>query len=558
MPAHGATVQRLRVHAPGAGSAQAARAQHAVRRWLAELTPAHYGLPAQAIVVVRQVQTRLPALVPGSPWPDPLLPLLRGAARPATQPAIGAAVAAVWFSDEAELLACLARDALAARPTWWWPLLLGRQPDVALAAARWCRAPTQLPRAWLQLCVDDRAIWLQAMGRAARVELQQALRSAFAVCDAVQAWVAGDDTMLSRAWTSPAHGVPVTDASHRPETALPHGAAPPAPRLHRLLQALSTDAMAAASPAHATAWCPELTAAGAPRPANTSRSAVDTRQHSAPTLAAAVAPWPGQPVGAYAPVPPASPGTGRDRPTGAGGAAAAPVAGPSPQTPRPAADTLESTALAGTPHAESPRPAAPRRTEVIADPSTETVFETHYGGLFFLLNVALAMALYGDFTQPRTLGLAHTPWQFLCALGGRWAGPGWRGDPLSGWLRACAATQAWPRQPGTPRAGAATRSPATGTARQQQQGPQRPAPPDRLGELAPRLAQRLALALGLPRPRAAVALTLQLPARLVARPGRVDLHFALVTLPLALRLAGLDRDPGWVPAAGCDFRFHFH
>ena len=29
-------------------------------------------------------------------------------------------------------------------------------------------------------------------------------------------------------------------------------------------------------------------------------------------------------------------------------------------------------------------------------------------------------------------------------------------------------------------------------------------------------------------------------------------------LPLAVRFAGLDRDPGWIPAAGCDVRFHFH
>jgi hypothetical protein len=28
-------------------------------------------------------------------------------------------------------------------------------------------------------------------------------------------------------------------------------------------------------------------------------------------------------------------------------------------------------------------------------------------------------------------------------------------------------------------------------------------------------------------------------------------------LPLSIRLAGLDRNPGWVPASGCDIRFHF-
>ncbi|MCW5665809.1 MAG: hypothetical protein KIT35_18420 [Piscinibacter sp.] len=58
-------------------------------------------------------------------------------------------------------------------------------------------------------------------------------------------------------------------------------------------------------------------------------------------------------------------------------------------------------------------------------------------------------------------------------------------------------------------------------------------------------------------PRAALALALELPARLRAGAGRVELQFALAGLPLALRFAGLDRDPGWLPAAGSDIRFRF-
>jgi hypothetical protein len=52
-------------------------------------------------------------------------------------------------------------------------------------------------------------------------------------------------------------------------------------------------------------------------------------------------------------------------------------------------------------------------------------------------------------------------------------------------------------------------------------------------------------------------LTLMLPARLQDSGERIDLHFALAALPLPLRLAGLDRDPGWIAAAGADLRFHF-
>ena len=50
----------------------------------------------------------------------------------------------------------------------------------------------------------------------------------------------------------------------------------------------------------------------------------------------------------------------------------------------------------------------------------------------------------------------------------------------------------------------------------------------------------------------------------VRRPGGIDVvdHHLDVTmtlddLPIELRLAGLDRDPGWLPAGGCHLMFHF-
>ena len=50
---------------------------------------------------------------------------------------------------------------------------------------------------------------------------------------------------------------------------------------------------------------------------------------------------------------------------------------------------------------------------------------------------------------------------------------------------------------------------------------------------------------------------LAMPARIVAGEARLDIRFALAELPMAVRLAGLDRDPGWLPAEGRDLRFHF-
>jgi len=37
----------------------------------------------------------------------------------------------------------------------------------------------------------------------------------------------------------------------------------------------------------------------------------------------------------------------------------------------------------------------------------------------------------------------------------------------------------------------------------------------------------------------------------------LDIFFTLAEHPLELRLAGLDRDPGWVPSAGRYVRFHY-
>ncbi|HEX7808351.1 MAG TPA: hypothetical protein VF608_06500, partial [Thermoanaerobaculia bacterium] len=44
---------------------------------------------------------------------------------------------------------------------------------------------------------------------------------------------------------------------------------------------------------------------------------------------------------------------------------------------------------------------------------------------------------------------------------------------------------------------------------------------------------------------------------IVVTPAHVDVHFILETHPIEIRIAGLDRDPGWIPAAGRHVAFHF-
>ncbi|HEU4882814.1 MAG TPA: hypothetical protein VFT45_11225, partial [Longimicrobium sp.] len=53
------------------------------------------------------------------------------------------------------------------------------------------------------------------------------------------------------------------------------------------------------------------------------------------------------------------------------------------------------------------------------------------------------------------------------------------------------------------------------------------------------------------------ALLCRHPARLAVSASAVDVHLSLADLPLPVRVAGLDRDAGWIPAAGRSLSFHF-
>ena len=186
------------------------------------------------------------------------------------------------------------------------------------------------------------------------------------------------------------------------------------------------------------------------------------------------------------------------------------------------------------PHGQAGPHAAPApkgHTDPTSQPDSATVpaawptprLDTAHSGLFFLLNAAVGLGWYGDFTQPQHRGLGLSPWQFLRAAGQALAGPAWHQDPLAAWLLAMDPT---------------------------------PLPRTGVRPLWAPLRARLSLALGLPRLQA-TRLTLSLPGQVRLRPGRVDVHIPLAQLPLAVRMAGLDRDIGWLPAAGLDIRFHF-
>lgn len=253
----------------------------------------------------------------------------------------------------------------------------------------------------------------------------------------------------------------------------------------------------------------------------------------------------------------------------------------------------EATAVPGS----APAPHVPRNP--FADPSDEhfpatlveprTALDTAFGGLAFLVNAFLAMGLYPDFTRPLDPALPLPPLALVDRLGLHWFGARYRRDPLHRWIARRGVRGALPRRWRVERAWL---DPFPG-GRAWHDGSTlwhaggfplatriAPAPARRLGRTlevshaagAHRRSARggldhawldcLALFLAARFRRAAPddALTpaaLAIPARVVVSEARLDFHFALGTLPFALRLAGLDRDPGWLPTEGRDLRFHF-
>lgn len=614
-------IDRVRVRAP-AGTTPADLAsslRQGLTQWLNQAEAACQTLSPDAIVVVRQVRAPWQTLRPGGPAlgaarPDApaattsLRTALQGAQHglPGLGATVGAGCPAVWFDNEAEVLAGLALDALGSTlaQRWWWRQLLGQHVHDDVVLRQWLSAPRHVPQALSLLQTEQHGgqdtAWLRHIGASAREALLHGLASVFP-CDAgVLAWVRqGEQGHIG---PTPPH------AQHPLASATSDGDA--AVRLSRLCTALSqrpqdaadvraflarhtspTDRMhdtaagahgphtphahAGASrpaPARAATAAP---AARVPAPSAWPQARADEPEGAAPQREQAPEPSLGHPLTAHQTAHPAahqarSLSTAPGDPTHAIPSAAQPSAGPreakasahateagaSPSTghgepswpspslrlpldaqpePLPAhaaqafangpakAHVHRPTPLARAPHTPAPQTAAANATGPRDVAPAASRIGTSHAGLFFLLNAAVGLGWYGDFTQPQHRGLALSPWQFLRAAGQALAGPAWPQDPLADWLLAMDAT---------------------------------PLPRTGLRPLWAPLRARLSLALGLPRLQA-TRLTLSLPGQVRLRPGRVDVHIPLAQLPLAVRMAGLDRDIGWLPAAGQDIRFHF-
>ena len=265
--------------------------------------------------------------------------------------------------------------------------------------------------------------------------------------------------------------------------------------------------------------------------------------------------------------------------------------------------------------ARAPAPAETVAPETATDWLPETSLATECGGVFYLLNLALYLELYGDFTKPLEPGLALDMWDFVALLGRRLLGAKLENDavwPLlaelagretgvaSGagfasptewrlpaqWLKPWRTREAWQWQADArrlriwhpagflvadvKRRGDAEQQLAAELARF---GDFRPAavtklnslprttklrPLERwLGWLWPYVEARLRFALGLEAGEDLAAELCLQPARVLVTTTHLDVIFSLAGLSYAVRLSGLDRDPGWIPAAGKYVKFHY-
>lgn len=595
-----ARVQRVRFTA--AGALPPPQARRRCERWIADLDPVAGGLPPQAIVVVRRLGVPAAALQADAARSEAWQHTLRALARPALADVVGAGVQGVWFEDEAELMACAARDALrgtlAAR--WWWTLVLAPHADLPAVVQRWAGSPRALPAATGRLEPAQARAWWQAIGEPGRAALGAALAQAYPVSAAVRAALQPAAPSAPGGAGQRADVMAPVEADPRragePVRPAPATEAQLAARWVELMHQLAGDAQAAVGDALPARWRAQGAAPPAPRhdgacadghaPAPVHEPRARSAAIGSPAPSPAVPTW----LPPHARPPAASAADARLPAVGS-----TPPPPPPPPAPAAAAQAEPVVPIVETAALAHPLPTAPRRAPAPARAVTaDTPLHTGFGGLFFLLNAMLAAGWYGDFTQPRHPGLPLSPWRLLHEAGRRHFGRAYGRDPLAAWLLAKALRSPMPTAPPCWSAPPAwTSAPcgrpwhalvAPGDVRWWHPGgfiaarapsldavpagalppgvplvvrPVRARPLSLAQLLLPVLATRLALALGLPDARAAAALALRLPARLAASDGRLDLHLPLAALPLAVRLAGLDRDPGWIPAAGCDFRFHF-
>ena len=577
------------------------------------------GLSPSAVLCIRFLRDPHPGMITlGDPlfrlpqaWEEALRAAVEAKARRAARPwdgQMGGADEAVIFTDYSELLACLAMDLIAGRAAsrWWWSTMLRSSPAPHAVAHAWIGAPAYVPAALGLL--EGRAkvgAFLQSIvGDDARTISQIASRTANGA--PVPTTLDGPGSPSNPTQDNPApvdhspDGRMVPPATGAPQPEESQGSAPAAlatsrgapgsilvgvPGRHKATVSVPADVnRAARAPADAAQYEPEAAVRRAD--ADVEFSAV---RHEALALRS-TQPWrslqkSAQEVRGQDAIP-ADPL--RRESTSASEAelshalppiidasllpsfgAGAPEVSPPRHVedtgallPEPGHGRYETVASAAEPASRvastgsSPIEGSlglqshpPRTTRPLHHRTAPVV--THLGGIFVLVNLGIHLELYGDFTTPLTPGIALPIWDFVALVGRELLSEPFEHDQV--WqLLAELAGRAADEPPGhsfsPPRDG-----PVAPDGREVTEAEAR----DRWFEwLFADVRTQLARAL---RP-AGVELGKMLcciPARIYVTSAHLDVTMALADLPIEVRISGLDRDPGWVPAAERFVAFHF-
>lgn len=166
------------------------------------------------------------------------------------------------------------------------------------------------------------------------------------------------------------------------------------------------------------------------------------------------------------------------------------------------------------------------------DPAT---IETDLGGLFYLINLAIFLEIYSDFTSP--VEQFHDDlsiWDFVMIVGREINQDRDLDDPVWTGLQDLQDLHVDPENLVNP-----------------------VNKPTWLTDLLPHIKARLILALGIESEDSLAEILLHHHAKVTITPTHLDIFFPLADHPIEIRLSGLDRNPGWVPAAGRFIAFHY-
>jgi hypothetical protein len=179
--------------------------------------------------------------------------------------------------------------------------------------------------------------------------------------------------------------------------------------------------------------------------------------------------------------------------------------------------------------------------------------DTEFGGLFYLINLGIFLEIYSDFTSPVEQFTELSIWDFVAIVGAEILGEKDPKDPVWSLLSDLAGHEKTGLQDSQDFQNSQS---AKSSKTVNPDNPENPVPLW-LGERMPQLLTRLRQALGITDEVDLAALLLRHHARVTLTPTHLDVFLLFANLPIEVRMSGLDRNPGWAPAAGRFIAFHY-